>query len=311
LSEPSISFLDMLAAGRQALGRYTGTVLAMFAAQLVLVLTAVFAMARVLASAFSTAPLFDRAVDGDLASWIYLLRNHREVFSAIGWLGGGAVLAWLAMSWFLSAGLIGVLADRPEGRAATARAFGASGASSFLPVLRLAVLGAPSYVVVAMALDLGLGAVAARLDYALSPTSLIGWLALGLAPALALLHVFWTIGDYARAELVMRRDSHGLTVLGAYARAIALVLKQPTTWLHAGLGWLLIAAVSIAYVLASHGQPMTGTQGAITLFIVRQGVALLRLALRVAMIAGQVALTRKRALPTVATGEPRRRLDAA
>lgn len=287
----------MLAAGRDAVTRYTGTLLALFVVQLVLVMTATFAMARVLAAAFANLPYFDRAVDGELAAWIYLLRNHREVLAAAGWLGGGAVLLWLVLSWFLAAGSIGVLAERPEGRAATARCFGASGASSFLPLVRLSVLSAPVYFVVAMTLGVGLDAVAPRLEYALTLPQLIGWTALGAGPALLLLLVLWTITDYARAELVLRRDTHELSVIAAYARAISFVVRRPATLLHAGVGWLAIAAISIGYMVAAHDHPMVGTGGAITLLIVRQGVVLVRMAVHFAVLGGQVALTRQRPAP--------------
>jgi len=273
--------------------------------QLVLAMAAVFAMTRVLAAAFAHLPYFDRAVDGDLAGWVYILRNHREVMAATGWLGGGAVLLWLVLSWFLTAGTLSVLSERPEGRAATARCFGAAGASSFLPLVRLSILSAPAYLIVAMALGVGLDAVSPRLQYALSLPQLLGWIAVGAGPALLLLLVLWTITDYARAELVLRRDSHELSVIAAYARAIAFVLRRPMTLLHAGLGWLLVLSITLGYMLASHDHPMVGTDGAITLLIVRQGVVLLRLAVHFAVLGGQVAATRARPLPP--TAEPRRR----
>jgi hypothetical protein len=304
VSEPKPTLRALLAAGGEALARYTGTLFALFVVQLVLAMAAVFAMARVLAAAFAHLPYFDRAVDGDLSGWVYLLRNHREVMAATGWLGGGAVLLWMVMSWFLIAGSISVLAERPEGRAATARCFGAAGASSFLPLVRLSILSAPAYLIVAMALGVGLDAVAPRLEYALSFPQLLGWLALGAGPALLLLLVLRTISDYAGAELVLRRDSHELSVIAAYARAIAFVLRRPMTLVHAGLGWLLVVAISLGYMLASHDHPMVGTDGAITLLIVRQGVVLMRMAVHFAVLGGQVAATRQRPVPTA---PPRRR----
>lgn len=307
MNEPRNAFAVMLDAGREALVRYTGTLLALFVTQLVLAMTAVFAMARVFAAAFAHLPYFDRLVDGDLAALVYFLRNHREVLAAAGWLGLGAVLFWIVLSWFLLAGAISVLAERPEGRAATARTFGASGASSFLPLVRLSILSAPAYLVVAMVLGLGLDAVALRLEYALTVPQLVGWTALGVGPALLLLHVLWTIVDYARVELVLRRDTHDLTVISAYARAIGFVLRRPITLLHSGLGWLLIAAFTIAYVVAAHGHPMGGTGGAITLLIVRQGLVLVRMSVHFAILGGQVALTRQRPAPLVPAPEPRRR----
>jgi hypothetical protein len=42
---------------------------------------------------------------------------------------------------------------------------------------------------------------------------------------------------------------------------------------------------------------MYGAEGAITLFVARQGVSLLRMAIRVGVLAGQVELGRTRPLP--------------
>jgi hypothetical protein len=307
VTEPRVSLGELLNAGRGVLTRYTGTLLAVFVLQLTVAGAATFAIARVFAAAFSTLPYFDQAVDGDLTAWVYLLRNHREVIAAAGWIGGGAVLMWLAVSWFVAAGMIGVFAERPEGRAETARCFGARGASSFLPLVRLWVLSAPTYFIVAMALGIGIDAVSSQLEVALSAGRLAMWLAVALAPGLLLLHLLWTISEYARAELVLRRDSHDLSVVAAYARGIALVLRRPMTLVHAGLGWLLAGAISIGYWAASHGHPMAGSDGAATLLIVRQGVVLARMAVHFAVLGGQVALTRQRALPLPAPTEARRR----
>jgi hypothetical protein len=109
--------------------------------------------------------------------------------------------------------------------------------------------------------------------------------------------VLWTITDYARAELVLRRDTHDLSVLAAYVRAIGFVLRRPMTLLHAGMGWVAIGGISLGYLVAAHDHPMVGTGGAITLLIVRQGVALVRMAVHFAVLGGQVALTRQRPAP--------------
>lgn len=306
MTEPPAPLVPLLAAGWTALARYTGTLLALFAAQLVLAAATLFSAAHVLASAFARLPYFDRAVDGDLAAWVYLAKNHREVLAATGWLGLGGVVAWLAASWFLAGGALGVLAERPDGRANTARAFGAGGASGFLPLLRLSLLTLPSYLLVSIALGVGLDAVAPRLEYALSLSQLLGYLVLGATPALLLLHLAWTITDYARAELVLRRDSHDLSAWAAYGRAISFVLRRPRTLLHSALGWLAIGGVAIAYAVAAHGHPMAGTNGALALFVVRQGVVLAQLAIRFAVQGGQVALVRQRPAPALEQPERRR-----
>lgn len=297
MTEPAAPLWPLITAGWHALARYTGTLLVMFVAQLVLTGAAVFGMAQLLASVFAQTPYFDRAVDLDLTAAIYFLRNHREVLLAAGWIGLGAVLMWQVGSWFLTAGAMGVMATRPEGRGETARCFGAAGAAGFLPFMGVALASLPAYLLVSLVLGLGLDAVSARVAYAPTLGHLLGYLAAGMTPALLLLLATWTATDYARAELVLRRDSHSLSVVAAYGRAWAFVLSRPRALLHASLGWLLVAGVGIAYAVASAGHPMAGTRGALALLVVRQGVVLAQLAIRFGVLGGVVALSRQRPLP--------------
>ena len=75
------------------------------------------------------------------------------------------------------------------------------------------------------------------------------------------------------------------------------MIKHPLTLVHAGLGWIAFTLVTIIYVYFAQGHPMYGTEGAITLFAVRQGVSLMRMAVRVGVMAGQIELGRTRPLP--------------
>lgn len=297
MNEPAAPLWPLTSAGWNALGRYTGTLLVLFVVQLVLTGAAVFGMAQLLASVFAQSPYFDRAVDLDLAAALYFLRNHREVLVAAGWIGLGAVLMWQVGSWFLTAGAMGVLAAHPEGRAETARCFGAAGAAGFLPFVGVALMSLPAYLLVSLVLGLGLDAVSARVAYAPTMGHLLGYLAAGVAPALLLLLATWTAADYARAELVLRRDSHDLSVLAAYWRAWSFVLTRPRALLHASLGWLLVAGVALGYAVAAADHPMAGSRGALALLVVRQGVVLAQLAIRFGVLGGVVALTRQRPLP--------------
>jgi hypothetical protein len=70
---------------------------------------------------------------------------------------------------------------------------------------------------------------------------------------------------------------------------------------HSLLGWLVFAIISIGCAYLAHGHPMFGAEGAVALFVIRQGVALARSAVRYGVLAGQVEIGRTRALP------PRRR----
>jgi hypothetical protein len=66
---------------------------------------------------------------------------------------------------------------------------------------------------------------------------------------------------------------------------------------HAGLGWIAIFCVTVAYAYLAQGHAMYGADGAVTLFLVRQGVSLLRMTIRIGVLAGQVELGRTRAMP--------------
>lgn len=299
---------DLLGSGRRALSRYTGTLLAVYVAQLLVALAVMLGAAFALAQAFAHLPLFDEAVEGDLVALVYCLRWGRPSFLAVGGIVFGALLLWQLASWFLAGGLYGVFAQRPEGRGETARVFGAMGATTYLAYARLAACALPGYVLVLFVWGVGMGIVAPGLEHALTLTQLFGPIVLASLPALLLLHFFWTVTDYARVELTLRHATHAPGVLATYLRSIAYVARRPLALGHAALGWLAWLLVTVAYAYLAQGHPMYGADGAIMLFALRQGVALLRMAIRAGVLAGQVELGRTRALP------PRRveaKVDAA
>jgi hypothetical protein len=82
-----------------------------------------------------------------------------------------------------------------------------------------------------------------------------------------------------------------------YVRTIGYVLRRPVTLIHAGLGWIAFLLVTLVYAYFAQGHPMYGAEGAVTLFVIRQGVALARTAIRVGVLAGQVELGKARPLP--------------
>ncbi|HWU88040.1 MAG TPA: hypothetical protein VN253_12225 [Kofleriaceae bacterium] len=289
---------ELLGAGVRAVSKYTGTVLAVFVVQSLVAAACMLAVALVLAQTFAHLPMFDEAVDGSLVAAIWCVVYARSSFLAIAGLVFGAVLVWAVASWFLVGGLCGVLAQRPEGRGDTARCFGASGAATYLKYLRLALCSLPGYAFVLFLFGTGMSLVGPRIEYALTLPQLFGPLVLAALPSLLLLHFLWTVSDYARVELTLRHDTHDPGVLVAYLHAVAYVIRRPITLVHAGLGWILFLAVTIAYAYLAQGHPMYGAEGAITLFLVRQGIALLRMAIKVGILAGQVELGRTRPLPT-------------
>ena len=294
---PRLGLGDLIGAGPRAVSRYTGTLLAVFVAQSIVAATCIIAVAVVLAQAFSHLPMFDEAVDGDLVALIYCVRYGRPSLLATGGIVFSAVALWQLASWFLVGGIGGVLSQRPEGRGDTARCFGASGAATYLAYARLALCSLPGWVVVGFAFLTGVSLVAGRIEHALTVPELLGPLALAILPAALLIHLLWTVSDYARIELTLRHDTHDPGVVATYLRTLAYVLRRPVTRVHGAVGWILFALVTIAYAYLAQGHPMYGAEGAVTLFVARQGVSLLRVAIRFGILAGQIELGRTRPLP--------------
>lgn len=294
---PRLGLGDLIGAGPRAVSRYTGTLLAVFVAQSLIAASCIVAIAVVLAHTFSHLPMFDEAIDGDFVALIYSVRRGKDSMVAIAGIVFGAVMLWQLASWFVVGGACSVLAQRPEGRGDTARCFGAGGASTYLAYVRLALCALPGWIVVLSLLAFGASLVKGRIDHALTVSELLGPLALAVLPGALLLHLLWTVEDYARVELTLRHDTHNPGVVATYLRSLSYVLRRPVTLIHGALGWLVFALVSVAYFYLSLGHPMYGAEGAITLFIARQGVSLLRMAIRFGVLAGQVELGRTRPLP--------------
>jgi hypothetical protein len=288
---------DLFAAGARGVSRYTGTLLGVFLAQMLVAAACIIPISIVLAQTFAHLPMFDEAVDGDLIALIWSLRHGHVAWLAIGGIVFGAIVVWQLASFFLVGGLYGVLAQRPESRGDTARCFGASGAQTYLAYARLALCSLPGWVLVLFVFGLGMGYVGARLETMLTMSELIGPLAIALVPTFLLLHFFWTVADYARVELTLRHDSHDPGVIATYFRSLLYVTRRPLTLVHAGFGWMLFILITAAYAFLAQGHPMYGVEGAITLFAVRQGVSLLRMAVHVGVMTGQVELGRTRPLP--------------
>jgi hypothetical protein len=207
------------------------------------------------------------------------------------------MLLWQLASWFIAGGIYGVLANRPEGRGDTARCFGASGVITFLRYVRLTLCTLPALMLILFVFMRSLSFVDTRLENALTMAQLVAALAIAFVPAIMLLQILWTIVDYSRVEITLRGDSHDPSVLLTFMRSTVYVLKRPITLVHAGLGSLALVLVTVGYMYLSQGHPMYGAEGAVTLFVIRQGVALTRTAIRFGVMAGQIELGKTRALP--------------
>jgi len=299
-----LSLGELFSAGARGVSRYTGTLLAVFVAQSLLAAALIIPISMVLAQVFSHLPMFDEAVDGDLIAIIWCLRHGKTAWLAVLGIVVGAMVMWQLASWFLAGGIYGVLAQRPETRGDTARCFGASGAATYLAYAKLALCSIPGWIIVMFVFGTTLGAAAPRIEHALTMSELIAPLAMVLVPTLALVLFFWTVVDYARVELTLRHDTHGPGAVATYFRSLIWVARRPLSILHTGFGWFVFALVTLMYLYLAQGHPMYGAEGAITLFAVRQGVSLLRMAVRVGVMAGQIELGRTRPLPPKREAKP-------
>ena len=288
---------EMIGAGPRAVGRYTGTLLAVFVVQSLVALVCMAAIAIVLANTFALLPIWDEAVDGDLVALVYCLVYAKSALAASAGIAFGAILLWQVVAWFLVGGVNGVLANRPDGRAETARCFGASGAGTFLAYAKLALCSLPGWIVVLFLLGNGLMLVKPWVEHALTVPQLVGPVLLAILPALLVLHVLWTVTDYARVELTLRQDTHEPSVVMTYLRTLVFVIRRPITLAHGALGWLAFFAITVGYVYVAHGHAMYGAEGAVTLFVIRQGIALARTAIRFGVLGGQLELGKTRPMP--------------
>jgi hypothetical protein len=288
----------MARGGLRAVSQYTGMVLALFVVHLLVAWGAGIVVMRILADAFADKPLFDEAVDGDLVALAEIVRSSSAVMQAVGAVQLGAVILWVIVGWFLAGGILGVFTDRPRGRGDTARTFGASGATYFLVFARLGLISLVYHLPVYIVFSVGIGYASDKIEYALTMGEVVRALVIGLLPA-ALLHVVVsTIIDYARAELVLRRPTHeSLGAVRAAIRATGYVFRRPVAIGHVLLYWVVFILISLGFAWVAHDHAMLGTSGALALLALRQGVVLLRLAARVAVIAGQVELTATRPPP--------------
>jgi hypothetical protein len=289
----------MITAGGRTVSEYTGMVLGLYAVQALVAGGVAIVVAQLLTGAFADRPILDDAVDGDLVALIEVVRGAPMLFASIQALVVGAVFLWLMLSWFLTGGLLGVLVERPRGRRETARAFGAAGAATFFVYLRVGLVSAILHMALVMpALVIGTTAALPHVEGALTGGELVVGMVIALGPALLAAALIGVVTDYARVELTLRRPSHdGLGALRAVARAVMFVCRRPVAIGHRLLGWLAFFAVSAIYGWAAHGHPMLGTGGAISLLVLRQVLSLLRLAINVGVLGGQVELSTTRPPP--------------
>jgi hypothetical protein len=281
MQRPSLPAL--LSAGLRGLRRYPGLAAVLYLVQVALSAGAALVAMMMLVTAFGERPLFDRAMDGDVAALVACFRGQPGLLLGLFWIGVAAIALYGVVSWFLTAGLIAVFLDVPSRRREVARWFGSAGASNFFPFMRLALWSVlPGAAVLAVA-GVGFVWVRDRLDQALSMGGLLEALAIGLSPGLLLHWITATAIDYARIDLVRHP---GLSSLRALMRGFRLVAHHRLALVHTLLYGVVFIGVTALYDWMTVG----GAMSLLGLVVVRQISSLVRFAAHFGLIAGQVEL---------------------
>lgn len=277
------SLFTLARAGARALRRFPGLIGALYLAQVGISLAAAGVMGMLLSAAFARRPIFDRALDGDLAALVTSFLGHPQLLPALLAIAAGAVVLYWLVSIFMTAGLIAVLLDPPDRRREVARWFGAGGAANFFPLLRLGAWSLFPYAAVLVAVSLGSRGLEAALQNAITPVDLVAPLAWAFGPALLLHWIAGTAIDYARVDLVRHP---GMSSLRALLRGFHLLVARPLALVHTALYGLFFAAVTAGYL----GLSGSLAEGIAVAILLRQLVALIRFTAHVSLIAGQVEL---------------------
>jgi hypothetical protein len=270
-------------AGGRALRRYPALLVVLYFIQVAMSAAAALLMMMLLHSALGDRPAFERGLDGDLPALLLSLGSDPHLLSTLVWIGLAAVLAYSVVSWFMTAGLIAVLLDAPNGGREVVRWFGAAGAANFFPFLRLAVWSALPHLGVLVVASFGLGWIEYQMERVFEPGEALKTLALGLSPALLLHWIVATAVDYARVDLVR---NPGMSSLRGLLRGFGVVGRHRLALVHTLLYGLVFAGACAVYGWTAAGAGV----GLLALVALRQVTGLVRMAAHVALIAGQVEL---------------------
>lgn len=266
-----MTFFAMIDAGLQALRTRRGLFLRLYLVELVagLLFTA-FAAWR-LALLFAERPLFNRAVAGDAVALLQALEPHGAEVRELALVGLGWALGYGLLSFYLAAGLLGVLAGR---------GFGASARRYLLGFIRLWLLALLPYTAGALVAAVGVATMQLELADLLERGRLFGRPLLGLLPGLVWLAVTACAVDYARAEMIQSGRGSLRALLRGFRRAL-----HPRGFGHYLFYLVFWLAMRVAYVEVTIDVMLP----ALLLFALRQLVCAVRLAARIAVSAGQLA----------------------
>jgi hypothetical protein len=277
-------FTTMLHRGATAVRRRSGLILGLYGAQLLFTLLFMFAAGQILSAQFAHRPLFARGVRGDDEALFLAIQGQPQVVGSLLWLGLGFALLYGLVWAALGGGVWATLAEPPAPtRGDGARRFGAQALAHLPGFVRLwlwsLLLWLPTLIVLGVGLALG----TRDLGNAAEVAPVIRRVILSAAPGLVAAAITSTAVDLARWRLV---GQPGLASRRALWAGLKLSLRRPQILAWSALyvaAWLLVSGL---YVLAS-GPAFAGAAGALGLFVIRQVVAIVRVALRVGLVAGQ------------------------
>jgi hypothetical protein len=273
------SVLGMFVAGVQVTARHRWLVVSLYVVQLLVSLVFLVAAQQIFASAFGHRPLFARGVGGDTEALILSMASS-PVGSTLTILAIAMAFAYMVLSLYLNAGLIGAFAGR---------SFGEAAGRWFLPYVRLWLWSLIPYVLCALVIRVGLvmGTSGDSFERLISLKLMFGRPLVFAIPGLLLLTVATCAVDYARVALVVgERRGAARALVGAFR----FVFSNPSALAHYGLYVLFWMMITGLYVIATSGHELAGAGGAVVLFALRQLVSLARFGARIATTGGQVAL---------------------
>ena len=286
------SLRELWTEGFAALRRYKWLALALYGVQLAIAVLFMWAATSMLAAAFAERPIFDRAVEGDVAALVFVVLDEPYVFWALVCTAMATAFGYSLLSWYLIGGLNAVLVERAASKAEVIRHFGTGGTRTYFAYARLALLSIIPYILIAFVTMYGLSSAADDMYYGLSFGDVFWALTPKLFPGLVLLLIHQTAIDYARIELTR---TIGLTSRHALWRAYRSVTSdwRPLVHVLAYVGFFALATAF--YVFVTQGAAMAGAGGAILLFAIRQVLLLVRFAGKLVCMGGQVVYASRRA----------------
>jgi hypothetical protein len=274
----------MLRVGLRALDRHRRLVAMLYLAELAMASTITLAVGWSLSTVFAHRPIFDRGVAGDLAALAQAFDGRIDLVLALLAASAAVALAWGVFSWYLGAGLTGVLAGR---------GFGDSAGARFWSFARLWAWTAVPWAGAAFVLLIGLGLLGdAAIEMMTWSEFFLSLAGHALPGVLALSFVACAV-DHARVLLVLGPPAAGRSLLGAL-RLVTSGTRPLASFLAYVAFWLV---VSLVYIACTAGRAWAGAGGALALFVLRQIVLGSRFAARVALTADQVAYVTERAPP--------------